>query len=118
MADASKASQAIAALVSLADWKTATFPAGCLEKPPEVAAAFHALMCMEVGEDPLGEHGPRIPCAFATLLGGCGTGKQPPRTPCVKCSRTAQWAPVPRPLMQLLRSGASAAMATRIKDTG
>ena len=84
--------------------------------PPHVAAAFHLLMMLHIGDDPLGRHGPSVPCAFDVVLGGCGSAKQ--GRPCPKCALRAQWKKVPPGISAVLKAAATPAMVTRIQDTG
>ena len=80
--------QALLAAAKQKDWKTVTLPPGSLQQPPHIAAAFHLLMMLHAGEDPLGRHGPTVPCGFEMILtGGCGSGKA--NRPCPKYARSA-----------------------------
>ena len=109
--------EALLAAAKQKDWKTVSLPPQSLQKPPHIAAAFHLLMMLHAGEDPLGKHGPSVPCGFAmALTGGCGSAKS--GRPCPKCSQRAQWKAIPKGLSNVLKAAATPAMLARIVDTG
>ena len=116
--EGSTAEKAIREAMAVPNWKDIKLPANCLTAPPEVAAAFHCLVTKAHGGDPMQQHPPSTPCAFAQILGGCGSKNGPSLRTCPRCEVRSQWKRVPKDLLPMLKAGATAQMATRVIDTG